>query len=76
MMTIEQFKAWKEIADEDAEFADEVLRYFRNLVTVIPTPEEAIADLIASSEAPKIGIANHPRFGRADEVAQKLLKVA
>ncbi len=61
MMTFEQFVTWKEIADEDIEFADEVLRYIRNL-------ELPLAD----SEPPKMGIAFSAKFGRADEVAQRI----
>ena len=78
MMTIEQFKAWKEIVNEDAEFADEVLRYFRNIVMPLPSEEEAITDLIEDegSEELPLGIANSPIYGRADEVAKKIAGVA
>jgi hypothetical protein len=76
MMTIEQFAAWKEMLDNDPEYADEVLRYFRNLVMPLPTPEEAIANLIADSEPPHLGIANHPLFGMANEAAKKILEIA
>ena len=77
MMNMKQFKAWKEMQETNYEYADEVLRYFRDLVTPIPTPEEAINNLIADDyegELP-LGIANHPKFGLANQAAQKLVEM-
>jgi len=76
LMNERQFAAWHEMFESDPEYADEVLRYFRNLVVPLPTEEEAIAALIADGEAPKLGIATHPIFGLADEAAKKLNEVA
>jgi len=75
MLTMKQFAAWKRIFDEDPEYADEVLRYIHDMTQPLPTPEEAIENLIADDcddELP-LGIANRPGYGKADECAKKIL---
>jgi hypothetical protein len=77
-MNEKQFAAWKMMFGADPEYANEVLQYFRDLVTPLPTPDEAIANLCQDDgdEPLPLGIANHPAFGLADIAAKKLAEMA
>lgn len=75
MLNLKQFAAWKKIADDDIEFADEVLRYIHD-IKFPKTVDECIQALIAEDmEFTGYGVA-HPVYGTPRDAAKKILEIA
>lgn len=75
MITVKQFAAWREIADDDAEFASEVLKWI-HVIKYPQTPEEALQNLLSDDhELEGYGVA-HPVYGMPEDAAKKILEIA
>lgn len=72
MTNLNQFAAWKKIADEDIEFASDVLKWIHE-IQYPSTPEECLEALISEEDAEfqGYGVA-HPVYGMPEDAARKI----